>query len=205
MSRSPLFDLINWRSEVLSQNRLLMVSFSTVSDYLFLLRVVSQAIRAMGRNGMLYLAAAVSDFFIPRSRLPTHKIQSSDGPLVLRLSEVPKCLDQLRATWCPDAFLCSFKLETDPQLLIEKARSSLTRYQCNTVVANLLQTRQSEVFLIRGQSEKESTRITVDDAGRTPYVAQSAQSSPPSKNDGSLEQRLIAELVRLHGQWITTA
>lgn len=30
---------------------------------------------------MFYLAAAVSDFYIPASEMPEHKIQSSNGPL----------------------------------------------------------------------------------------------------------------------------
>lgn len=30
---------------------------------------------------MFYLAAAVSDFYIPVSEMPEHKIQSSEGPL----------------------------------------------------------------------------------------------------------------------------
>lgn len=30
---------------------------------------------------MFYLAAAVSDFYVPVSEMPEHKIQSSGGPL----------------------------------------------------------------------------------------------------------------------------
>lgn len=33
---------------------------------------------------MFYLAAAVSDFYIPASEMPEHKIQSSNGPLQVR-------------------------------------------------------------------------------------------------------------------------
>lgn len=33
---------------------------------------------------MFYLAAAVSDFYIPASEMPEHKIQSSEGPLQVR-------------------------------------------------------------------------------------------------------------------------
>lgn len=36
---------------------------------------------------MFYLAAAVSDFYIPASEMPEHKIQSSEGAL------------QVRSTW----------------------------------------------------------------------------------------------------------
>lgn len=34
-----------------------------------------------GSMAMFYLAAAVSDFYIPASEMPEHKIQSSNGPL----------------------------------------------------------------------------------------------------------------------------
>lgn len=38
---------------------------------------------------MFYLAAAVSDFYIPASEMPEHKIQSSNGPL--QVSESKFC------------------------------------------------------------------------------------------------------------------
>lgn len=34
--------------------------------------------------------------------------------------QVPKMLGTLRSTWAPDAFIVSFKLETDEQILISK-------------------------------------------------------------------------------------
>lgn len=78
---------------------------------------------------MLYLAAAVSDFFVPPSELMEHKIQSgqhSDG-LHLHLKPVPKCLALLRERWAPHAFTVSFKLETDPDMLLKKATGALGR------------------------------------------------------------------------------
>lgn len=35
----------------------------------------------LGSKAMFYLAAAVSDFYIPAYEMPEHKIQSSNGPL----------------------------------------------------------------------------------------------------------------------------
>lgn len=37
-----------------------------------------------GSSAMFYLAAAVSDFYIPPSEMSEHKIQSMDGPLQVR-------------------------------------------------------------------------------------------------------------------------
>lgn len=39
--------------------------------------------------------------------------------------QVPKMLGTLRSTWAPDAFIVSFKLETDEQILISKVMACL--------------------------------------------------------------------------------
>ncbi len=44
-------------------NTLLMLPFTTITDYLYNLRAIASLMRPLGRKGMLYLAAAVSDFF----------------------------------------------------------------------------------------------------------------------------------------------
>lgn len=51
-----------------------MVTFVTVDDYLFLLRGIAGILsrngtNGVGRQGLFYLAAAVSDFFVPRQKL----------------------------------------------------------------------------------------------------------------------------------------
>ena len=45
------------------------LTFVTVDDYLWLLRAVSQELSVLGRGAMYYLAAAVSDFFLPRQKM----------------------------------------------------------------------------------------------------------------------------------------
>lgn len=78
---------------------------------------------------MLYLAAAVSDFFVPPSEMEEHKIQSgahSDG-LHLHLKTVPKCLTLVRREWAPQSFVVSFKLETDPDMLLKKAYAAIDK------------------------------------------------------------------------------
>jgi hypothetical protein len=44
---------------------LLLLEFVTVNDYLFLLKAVAKMMDSLKSNAMFYLAAAVSDFFIP--------------------------------------------------------------------------------------------------------------------------------------------
>ena len=48
------------------------LTFVTVNDYLWLLRAVSQELSTLGRNALYYLAAAVSDFFLPRQKMVRH-------------------------------------------------------------------------------------------------------------------------------------
>lgn len=48
---------------------LLTLTFVTVNEYLWLLRAVAKELDMLGRSAMYYLAAAVSDFFLPQSRM----------------------------------------------------------------------------------------------------------------------------------------
>ena len=98
----------------------------------------------------MYLAAAVSDFYVPPAEMVVHKIQSraSDG-LTIHLRNVPKVLGLLRDEWCPEAVLCSFKLETNANILRAKSAGALKAYRVDAVVANVLQTRASEVTIFR--------------------------------------------------------
>lgn len=48
---------------------LLQIDFQTINDYLWLLKRVSGVMAPLGRRGMFYLAAAVSDFFLPEDKM----------------------------------------------------------------------------------------------------------------------------------------
>jgi phosphopantothenate-cysteine ligase len=52
-----------------TEGTLLSVEYQTVNDYLWLLRGITGAMAPLGRRGMFYLAAAVSDFFLPEDRI----------------------------------------------------------------------------------------------------------------------------------------
>lgn len=58
--------------------------------------------------------------------------------LVIDLDPVPKFLKNLVEGWTPQGMIVSFKLETDPSILVHKARYSLDRYQHHLVIGNLL-------------------------------------------------------------------
>lgn len=141
------------------EGRLISVHFYTVSDYLYLLQQISQRLDAHGRRALVYLAAAVSDFHLPTTNLAAHKIQSDEGPMVLRLMPVPKLIRPLVRCWCPQAFIVSFKLETDARLLIDKARAALEKYQHHAVVANLLRERRDRVLVLTARREEAPREI----------------------------------------------
>ncbi|XP_039750538.1 phosphopantothenate--cysteine ligase [Pararge aegeria] len=134
---------------------LLHVAFTAVSEYFWLLRAACELLARSGPRALLYLAAAVSDFYVPKDRVPTHKMQSASGPPVIQLHLVPKMLAPLVNLWVPEAYVVSFKLETDENLLIPKARAALEKYKHKMVVANMLQTRHQRVILVTPDSNQE--------------------------------------------------
>lgn len=197
-------------------NLLLVLPFTTVTEYIFELRAMANLMKPLGANALFYLAAAVSDFFIPRDRMAEHKIQSSEIPvsastssqtqgssssinndhtirseniytgynedcpvnptttsttsstgsneheqhrskkLIIDLDPVPKFLHRLVDGWAPQgSMIVSFKLETDPNLLVYKARTALQRYAHHLVIGNLLSTRKWEVVFVTPPSGAE--------------------------------------------------
>ncbi|GIL85353.1 hypothetical protein Vretimale_10645 [Volvox reticuliferus] len=138
---------------------LLTIKYETIFEYLTYLHIIADLLRPLGPRAMLYLAAAVSDFYIPWNQLVEHKIQSSDGPLVLHLQKVPKMLGVLVRDWVPQAFVVSFKLETDQRILVEKASLALQRYGVHLVVANLLHNRKDVVTLVEPAAGQASRLV----------------------------------------------
>jgi len=154
--------------DVKRDNKLLILSYVTITEYLWNLREVAKLMRPLGPRAILYLAAAVSDFFVPQDRMVEHKIQSNEEflgtggggsakppaartegkSLIIDLEPVPKFLKQLVDGWAPEAMIVSFKLETDPSLLVKKAQYALNKYSHHLVIGNLLHTRKWEVVFV---------------------------------------------------------
>lgn len=63
--------LLLQHSDVNEAGTLLSIEFTTLSDYLHLLQGIAQLLDQCGRSAMLYLAAAVSDFYIPACEMVT--------------------------------------------------------------------------------------------------------------------------------------
>ncbi|CAM9631973.1 unnamed protein product [Pylaiella littoralis] len=159
-SNERLVETLVAYKDAVDSRSLLTITFVTLEEYLWCLRMVSRCMDKMGRHGMLFLAAAVSDFHVPRDKLREHKIDSSGdaenggqdgsaaGGLTLQLDPVPKCLGMIRAEWAPDCYRVSFKLETDLERLMPKARAALQKYGMHVVVGNELHSRYNKVELV---------------------------------------------------------
>lgn len=172
--------------EVKEGELLLPIEFNTLSEYLHLLKAAAQAVSTIGSMAMFYLAAAVSDFYIPASEMPEHKIQSSNGPLQLSMNMVPKILSPLVKDWAPQAFVISFKLETDPTILLDKARRALNTYRHQAVVANVLDSRRGYVMVVTPETQDELI-ITDEDV----------------KNEVEIEERIVSNLISAHDKFLT--
>lgn len=215
-------------------NKLLLIPFVTVNDYLWELREIAFLMKPLGSSALFYLAAAVSDFFIPSDRMVEHKIQSTedfnqqngapadeeDMPaariegkrLVIGLEPVPKFLKTLVDAWHPEGMIVSFKLETDPALLVKKAEYALKKYLHHLVIGNLLSTRKWEVVFVSGVGEKW---IRVPRNKRTPSISGNldqiglashgktaegeAENEPPvSEPAVEIESLIIPEVAKMH-------
>ncbi|KAH9440844.1 hypothetical protein Pst134EA_032977 [Puccinia striiformis f. sp. tritici] len=189
--RPAMLSILKAHHLVHQLNLLHTISFVTVNEYLYLLRAVAKVLGepslGLGRRAMLYLAAAVSDFFIPQQKLSEHKIQSGKGSLVIEMDAVPKVLKDVTNEWSDQAFIVSFKLETDSSLLIPKAKAALTRYGHHLVIANELHTRKTSVLLIDREGQIEPIKID-DPAGHH-----------------EIEEQMVHRLVDRHLHWIRTS
>lgn len=162
------------------RDNLLLIDYYTVADYLFLLLEMSKLLAPLGDEAMLFLAAAVSDFFLADKYISEHKICSDEASnFQITLSPVPKMIDFLKESACPRAFIVSFKLETDERLVISKAQQSLEKYGHDLVVANALNTRQTHLWLV---------------APHEAEIEQIVSTSP----DEEIEDELVQKVIKRH-------
>ena len=217
---------------------LLLLPFTTITEYLWVLKTIAINMRPLGSSAMFYLAAAVSDFFVPKHRLAEHKIQSGDpsitwnegnekeigtmknqtgNKLIVDLDPVPKFLKNLVDRWAPHGIIVSFKLETDPSLLISKSRQALRRYSHHLVIGNLLSTRKWEVVFVAPDAEEKWIRIpthqrvkSVTDHQYLPNgfdadVAVSRDSGREIVDPVEIESMIIPEVINLHKHHMKTS
>jgi len=201
-AREQLLSVLRAYRDVQRAGTLLTINFVTVNDYLFLLRALSEQMACLHRKAMFYLAAAVSDFFLPRQKMSEHKIQSGKGSLQIEMDQVPKILKPLKDNWASEAFIvlqglrcvsCESvtdpsQLETDPALLIPKARAALERYGHRVVIGNDLNRRKFEVVFVEPNDNEPGTY-------KETWVR-----LPEGKTE--IEEEMIEKLVEMHADWI---
>ncbi|KAM5346931.1 hypothetical protein ACJ41O_009936 [Fusarium nematophilum] len=217
------------------ENMLLTLPFVTIVDYLHELREIARLMRPLGPRGLLYLAAAVSDFFVPPDRMAEHKIQSTNAVeqqnqqqqqrkpedeetfdnfdsspsvprskrLIVDLDPVPKFLKNLVDGWAPEGMIVSFKLETDPALLVRKARYSLDRYQHHLVIGNLLSTRKWEVVFVSPGRDDRWVRVPREGGwGEAELRPLTADELPREDPGVEIEGLIIPAVQELHDRHI---
>ena len=134
----------------------------------------------------------------------------------MNLDPVPKFLSTLVSAWAPcGSMIVSFKLETDPDLLVSKAQQSLHRYRHDLVIGNLLMTRKWEVVFISKEGERwirvPKTRRSKSFSGVEKLIGAmegKRDETPLDVNDASvtealeIESLIIPQLVILHTEMI---
>lgn len=187
------------RQSAINEGRLLTLPFRSIEEYLAKLYLCCSALKDCQALAIVYLAAAVSDFYVPKDQRSEHKIQSGTGSLTLTLQPVPKVMAVIRHRWAPDAFLCSFKLETDPGMLRQKAERAVEKYGCHMVVGNLLESRYNQVMVL-------APPVDDDDVSSSPTMVQNWPMHSITKSSGdpdSLENQLVDVVIAAHFEYIS--
>ena len=225
--QDQMSDVLDKYKRAKKENTLLVLPFTNVNEYLWYLRELAMLMQPLGSNSLFYLAAAVSDFFVPADRMVEHKIQSSEDfnnshkqngesdheppaahmegkKLVIDLDPVPKFLKILVDKWAPQSMIISFKLETDPSMLSEKAWSSLKKYQHHLVIGNLLNTRKWEVLFVSAAGGEKWLRVPAGRrsksvTGRTGDPNENVRSGEPAIE---IEAWIVHEIDLLHSEMI---
>jgi phosphopantothenate-cysteine ligase len=208
--RTALID----RQAALEDGRILTVPFRSVEEYLAKLQLASKSLKDSQALAIFFLAAAVSDFYVPSSERSTHKIQSremKDG-MTLKLYPVPKVMGLLRTQWAPDAFVCSFKLETDRDLLRQKAERTVEKYGCHMVIGNLLETRHDQVWILAPSNihafmDQQSSSSTTggDQSSKVQEWPMQEVSKPKSSSVDALEAMIMEHVIQAHFEYISAS
>lgn len=152
-----------------AKDRLLNVSFSSVQQYLLLLRLTTQAVGAADNRGIVILAATVMDFYVPThsERTTTDKKAAKTKPkkkdelFAVNFARVPNLIKRVRRDWCPKAFLVTLKHELQDGETIEAAHVAVEKYGMDVVAGTYRHAdAHDEILLI---TEQEDTIVSCPD------------------------------------------
>jgi phosphopantothenate-cysteine ligase len=110
----------------------------------------------------------------------------------------------------------SFKLETDPNILISKATGAITKYGVDCVIANLLHTRNSEVQIVARRKHVRCGELGAMAGG--PVEAEAIEGGEFEKvlvsvsGQGAggggatqIERPLVSAMTLIHGQFMSAS
>ena len=249
INSTPLRTALIERQSALEEGRIMTIPFRSVEEYLAKLQLSSESLRDSQALAMFFLCGAVSDFYVPLAERSTHKIQSRDvshqdsntnnnnnnnnqmlskekesNCLNLKLWPVPKVMGLLRRKWAPDAFVCSFKLETDMSILRRKAEGAVEKYGCHMVVGNLLKTRYDQVYILAPADMETlmhngTTSDNIDKTSNDHKINSDGKnynwkvqdwpmneiSRPKASEPDALEVMIMENVVQMHFEYISTS
>lgn len=90
-SDTQLLPILRAHHQTQESGSILSMDFQTVNEYLWLLRAITREMSPLGRRGMFYLAAAVSDFFLPDERVVSPSLSKTDDRRNTRYNPVWEC------------------------------------------------------------------------------------------------------------------
>ncbi|KAH8738923.1 hypothetical protein FG386_000789 [Cryptosporidium ryanae] len=154
-------------------DKLFLIEFESIFDYSEGIKMISSQCAKYNEKIIFYLAAAVSDFYIPRNLLSNDKISvpleftkndqlSLNNPCInIQLYQTPKFILQVREN-CPNCFIILFKLETDENKLLIKSLEYLKRYKPDIICANLLHSKRNKIIMMTNETKIEILSNNID-------------------------------------------
>ncbi|KAF0697087.1 Aste57867_12194 [Aphanomyces stellatus] len=159
--------------------RLFHLKFSTVQQYLYLLRMASEALDPAAARGLIFLSASVLDYYVPCVATTGKK-----EALTLNLVRTPNLIAKIRRKYAPKACLVTLKSVADKGQMQSAAFRDIERWGVDVVVADSPML-PNELALISPQEE---------------FVV-----SPPQNSTAAeaieLEVACAAMLVEMHRAW----
>ena len=102
--------------------------------------------------------------------------------MMMILDQTPKVLRKIKENWAPDAFLVTFKLETDKNLLWKKMKAAYDTIHMDMIVGNILASAKNSVIVWTCPSSTKKLKIS---SSTTSF---SSQISLPKSDVVSLDQ-----------------
>ncbi|RHY81971.1 hypothetical protein DYB35_008334 [Aphanomyces astaci] len=186
--------------------RLVHVSFTSVQQYLFYLRMAASVIDSAASRGLILLSASVLDYYVPSSipsipsnpSIPSTAASSPAPPppssnttkkesssLTLNLVRIPNLIAKIRRNYAPKACLVTLKSVADKGRLQRAAFRDIERWGVDVVVADSPML-PNELALISPQEEFVASPHLDEDCRHV-----------------ELEVVCAAMLVEIHRAWST--